>query len=448
MNTQTPLAQFHMDKERIAKNAKIHGSLDLGLLIEGRDYDFTPGGVTRMIFPLLKEMLLRGLLENPHWVSFNQAGPREATIDGIFLHHIALGESKIRGYGYVKEAIWKAFHSIRRTDGGGLLWKDEFSDYVNYNRVTAEEILKLEKKIDFDLFYIHDFQQLPIGNMLRTLKPKVFHWHIPFEDSLIPAKWKELLSTYFNSYDAVIISCRKYSDDLKRLGYTGKTHHIYPFIDPRRYREPTQEESNEYIQRLKIGENDKVVLMVARLDPMKGHDKAVEAIAKVKKDVPEVKLVLVGNGSFSSSEQGLSLSKAETWLTDLRLKAEKLGVDDRIIFAGHLPENLLYAAYDRANLSILPSIREGFGLVVIESWLYEKPTIVSLKAGVADLIENGVNGLLFDPNDVEELSQKITRILSDHEFARTLGEEGFNSARKCFLEEGIKGISEVMFGLA
>ncbi|HJX23559.1 MAG TPA: glycosyltransferase family 4 protein [Candidatus Bathyarchaeia archaeon] len=447
MNTQTPLVQFHLAREKIAEYARTKGSLDLNLLVEGRDFDFTPGGVTRMIFPLLTEMQHLGLLETPHWVSFNQTAPKEASINGINLHHVALREGKIRGYGYVKEAIWKAFHSIRGTDGGGLLWKDEFSDYVNYNRVTAEEILKLDKKIDFDLFYIHDFQQLPIGNMLQSLKPKMFHWHIPIDESLIPAKWKELLSTYFNSYDAIIISCKKYSDDLKRLGYTGKARHIYPFIDPRRYRKPTQEERDEYARTLKIEEHDKVVLMVARLDPMKGQDKAIEAIARAMKEIHEVKLILVGNGSFSSSKQGLSLSKAEMWLKGLRSKAKNLGVVDQTVFAGHLPENLLYAAYDRANLSILPSIREGFGLVVIESWLYEKPTIVSLRAGVADLIENGINGLLFEPNDVEGFSQKITQVLSDHEFARTLGEEGFKSARKCFLEEGIKGVSEIMLGL-
>ncbi|MDG6964556.1 MAG: hypothetical protein JRM83_06140, partial [Nitrososphaerota archaeon] len=90
------------------------------------------------------------------------------------------------------------------------------------NRLTAELMKDLDKRHDFDLFYIHDFQQLPVGHMIGTLKPKVYRWHIPFETSMIPAQWTEPLSTYFNSYDLIVVSADKYLGSLKQFGYQGR----------------------------------------------------------------------------------------------------------------------------------------------------------------------------------------------------------------------------------
>ena len=176
VNTQTPLVRFNITEEELAKRYEgFTGPLDLRLLTEEKDYSFSPGGVTRMVFPLLTRMLNGGLIDGAHWVSLNPTGPEEVVVEGIFLHHIRLEPEKIKGYGYTKEAIWKMIHGIEPSGAEqGVLWKDEFADYAYYNRVTAERLLSLDKAFDFDLFYIHDFQQLAVGYMLHTLKPKVF----------------------------------------------------------------------------------------------------------------------------------------------------------------------------------------------------------------------------------------------------------------------------------
>ncbi|MEM2226117.1 MAG: glycosyltransferase family 4 protein [Candidatus Bathyarchaeia archaeon] len=450
VNSQTPLIRFNLTPEELARRyGKTSAPLDLGCLAEGRDYQFTPGGVTRMVFPLLKRMLGEGILEEAHWVSLNPTGPAEVRADGIALHHVSLAGDRMRGYGHVKEAIWRIIHGMPLDLGSAaqILWQDEFSDYTYYNRLSAERILRLDKIHDFDLFYIHDFQQLPIGYMLRTLKPKVFRWHIPFDASMIPQEWRELLSTYFNSYDIVIVSCRRYLEALKSFGYAGEARYVYPYIDPSPYAKPTEAEIAELCRGLGIREGDRVVLVVARLDPMKGQDRAIRAIAEVAKEIPNVKLLLVGDGSFSSSRQGIGLSKAEMWAGELRALAKGLGVEDRVIFAGHLAQSQLNAAYARCDLTVLPSIREGFGLVVIESWLYGKPAIVTSRAGVAELIEDGRNGLLFDPDDPIDLADKISSLLLDFERARTLGEKGLETSRGCLIDRGVKEESEIILGM-
>lgn len=438
-----------MTYAELAQKSGESSSLDLRVFTEGRDFQFTPGGVTRMVFPLLKRMLTEGIIKDAHWVSLNPIGPESVTVDGITLHHISLAAEKMKGYGYTKESIWKILHGIPTDRGSAsqLLWQDEFSDYTYYNRLSAERITQLDSVHDFDIFYIHDFQQLPMGHMLHTLKPKVFRWHIPFDESTVPSEWKEFLSTYLNSYDAVLVSCKKYLQAISHFGYSGKAHYVYPYIDPSPYVEPTEAELAEFCKRFGIKNEDRIALVVARLDPMKGQDRAITALARVVKEAPNVKLILVGNGSFSSSKQGIGLSKADLWLNELRIIAKRLGIEDHVVFTGHLSQRQLCAAYERCDLTVLPSVREGFGLVVIESWLYRKPTVVTSRAGIAELIEEGQNGLLFHPDDPNTLAEKILDLLLDARKARLLGENGFATSKKCLIDSGVKAESEVVLGL-
>jgi glycosyltransferase involved in cell wall biosynthesis len=329
-----------------------------------------------------------------------------------------------------------------------LLWEDKFVDYTFYNRVSAELIRTLDAHDDFDLFYIHDFQQLPVGHMLQTLKPKILRWHIPFEESMIPSEWSEFISTYLDSYDAIVVSCRRYLESLKSLGHKGEAFYVYPYIDQSVYEKPTRLELTELKSRLGVSEGERLVLVVARLDPMKGQDAVIKAIPEVIKDVPNAKLVLIGNGSFSSSKRGLGLSKSAKWLDELRRIAKSLHVESRVVFAGYAPQRFLNAAYDACDVAVLPSRQEGFGLVVVEGWLYKKPTLISTTAGIAELIKDGENGLLVDPADSSEIAEKIAAVLTDQRLANHLGENGFLTSRKCLIDEGLRAEWEIISKLS
>ncbi len=193
INTQTPLVQFTERVPRGSEQGDGNPVIELSSLTEGLDYRFSVGGLTRMVFPLVNRMLKDGTLEDAHWISLNPNGPSTIKVGGITLHHISLDKDRLAGYGNTKEAIWGAVHGI--TSNGretqDMFWSDDFSEFEDDNRVSAELITKLDEKLDFDLFYIHDFQQLPVGRLLNTLKPKIFRWHIPFDQSMIPAQWKE-----------------------------------------------------------------------------------------------------------------------------------------------------------------------------------------------------------------------------------------------------------------
>jgi glycosyltransferase involved in cell wall biosynthesis len=100
--------------------------------------------------------------------------------------------------------------------------------------------------------------------------------------------------------------------------------------------------------------------------------------------------------------------------------------------------------YERCTLTVLPSVVEGFGLVVVESWLHRKPPVVSSRAGVAELIEEGKNGLLFNPDDSAELARKMRQLLDDHELAVSIGRHGYVTSKRCSIDEGLRAETEVI----
>ncbi|HXY47560.1 MAG TPA: glycosyltransferase family 4 protein [Thermoplasmata archaeon] len=444
INTQTPLLQFPSAEETPRPLWTIEN--DFSKLTAGLDYRFSPGGVTRMVYPLAKRLIANGVWKEVHWVSLNPNAPETVQLPGITLHNVTIGRDRMGGYGKVKETIWTTVHGL---DGPPLseelFWTDDYGEYTYYNRTTAELIRSLDADVDFDLFYIHDFQQLPIGHMLGTLKPKVFRWHIPFDASRIPEQWRQLFSTYLTAYDVVVVSSEKYRSAFRKFGHKGRVQRLYPFIDPQEYHHPTPEEVGAVVSQKGIGPVDTVVLVVARMDPAKGQDRAITALSRLKDRFPHLRLVLAGNGSFSSARAGLGLSKSGTWRRHLEEHARSLGVADRVILTGHVTQHELDCLYERCAFSILPSKFEGFGLVVIESWLHHRPTLVTERAGVAELIRDGENGLLFNPDDPNELERQMRRLLSPRgKLAERVAEGGFRTSRRCSIDAAAREESRLL----
>jgi len=439
INTQTPLLQFSSTEG--GSRPVWEFETDLSKLHEGVDYRFSPGGVTRMVYPLARRLIAEGAWRDVHWVSLNPRAPETVSLpDGITLHNVALDRERLDGYGKAKEAIWTTVHGLAAPRiARDLFWTDDYGEYTYYNRTTAELIRHLDRTADFDIFYIHDFQQLPIGHMLGTLKPKVFRWHIPFDGRRIPAPWRPLLSTYLNSYDVIVVSAERYRASLKSFGHRGRVERLYPYVDPREYGEPTPSEEAAALEKFGISPEDVVALVVARMDPAKRQDRVIEALARLARGFPRLRLVLAGNGSFSGTRGGLGLSKADLWRRHLEATARSRNVADRVVFTGHVSQRELECLYRRCAFTILPSTREGFGLVVVESWLYRKPTVVSRQAGIADLIDDGENGILFDPDRPGGLERAMTRLLRDPGPLRErLGNAGFRTARRCSVDAAVR----------
>jgi glycosyltransferase involved in cell wall biosynthesis len=95
----------------------------------------------------------------------------------------------------------------------------------------------------------------------------------------------------------------------------------------------------------------------------------------------------------------------------------------------------LLMAYDACDMLVLPSINEGFGLVLSEAMCFSKPLIGSNVGGIPEQILDGVNGYLFRPRDHEELSQYIISLIDHPEVARQMGAVGHELVRAKFCVE-------------
>ncbi len=423
------------------------GEVDLSGMSVDVDYYFPPSGLVRTVMPFLSWALGEGGLDEAIWISLNRDAPRKARLGRIRFRFVGGSRSPlIPGFGELKESLWFLFHEMPYPDEDmEAIWEEYLGDYHGVNRALAEEVMEVERELDPDLYYIHDFQLTPLASKLNVLKYKLFRWHIPFtESALRNEKVCRSLVEHINCYDSAIVSTRKYAESMRRAGVSVPIHVLYPYLDRSVYTAPDPAEVELLSKRLGLTEDDRVILVVARMDPIKGQDRAVKAMGEVVRSVESAKLVLVGDGSFSSSKSGLALPKGERWRNRLLQLTSELGLERSVILVGYLTQSELRAAYSRADVVLLPSVIEGFGLAAVEGWFYRKPVVVSSKAGIAELVREGWNGFTYEPDDVERLADLLARVLTDEELARRLGENGYRTSDLCTAEVGAKRELEIV----
>jgi len=152
-------------------------------------------------------------------------------------------------------------------------------------------------------------------------------------------------------------------------------------------------------------EDRKVVLFVGRLTEHKGLQTLIEAAPMLPEDTA---FVLVGPGEFPRA-----------WSRLMR----ELGVQDRFLKVGKVPESDLPAYYSACDLLVLPSVSrlEAFGLVLVEAMASGKPVVASDIPGVRDVLKDGVTGLLAEPFSARDLAEKLNAIISDDRLAAEMG---------------------------
>ena len=151
------------------------------------------------------------------------------------------------------------------------------------------------------------------------------------------------------------------------------------------------------------------VLFIGRLAHVKGVRVLLEAFAKCRAHHPRARLRLVGDGPDQAA---------------LRDRAAALGLSAHIEFAGQLGEDEVAEALAGADMLVLPSFAEGVPVVLMEAMASRLPVIATRVGGVAELVEDGVNGLLVAPGDVAGLICAMERLLRDPDLRRRMGQAG------------------------
>ncbi len=133
-----------------------------------------------------------------------------------------------------------------------------------------------------------------------------------------------------------------------------------------------------------------MVLCVSRIDPRKGQEYLIKAMAEVLKGHPDTTCIFIGNGSLTKKLVG-----RKNRLEELEAMVEELGISNKVRFLGKVSQGDLMKAYDACDMLVQPSVNEGFGLVISEAMCFGKPVIGSNVGGIPEQIADGVNGFLF-----------------------------------------------------
>jgi glycosyltransferase involved in cell wall biosynthesis len=210
---------------------------------------------------------------------------------------------------------------------------------------------------------------------------------------------------------------------------------IYPGIKQTVTLEPRVYAMNEL--KAKYGVSDKYVLFVGTLQPRKNIGRLIEAFSKVKKQASrsasdDVQLVVIGKRG---------------WLYEEILAApEKFGIEDSVKFLEGINDDELTVFYKHALVYVLPSLYEGFGLPVVEAMKHGCPVITS---NISSLPEAGGDAAIYvDPENVDDIAKKITKVISDKDLRRELSEKGKKQAAKFNWETTAKETLKVLVDVA
>jgi len=146
--------------------------------------------------------------------------------------------------------------------------------------------------------------------------------------------------------------------------------------------------------------NDKIILFVGRIDPLKGIDKLIQAIPYLQ-NIQRLKLVVIGGGENSQRE-----------IEQLQKLACKLNIQDSVTFLGLIKHEQLPYFYSAADVCVVPSYYESFGLVALESLACGTLVVATDVGNLKSVILQGETGYVITDNAPHRLADKIALLLS------------------------------------
>lgn len=231
---------------------------------------------------------------------------------------------------------------------------------------------------------------------------------------------KFIVNKILDKADIIISPSLRYTNQSKFLyKHKNKTITIPNGINLSNYQiNLSQRECRE---KLGLDIEKKIILYVGSLSPYKGTDILLRSMPRVLKEIHDAYLIYVGEGIMEKN---------------LLTLARKLGISEKIYFPGFIGSSYEKALfYKSADIMVLPSFAEIFGIVNLEAMAAGIPIIASNVGGIPDVVKDGENGLIIPPHDVKSLEKSIIYLLTN------------NNVRERFVENGRKMVLDYSWEL-
>lgn len=311
---------------------------------------------------------------------------------------------------------------------------------VDYIPEFTEKVLDFTggKELAYDLIHSHYWLSGQVAGRLKKA------WGIPLLQMFHTlGKLKQQIAQNAEEYEGeyriegekevmqqanrIVASTSTEKNQLEKLyGVPGdKIEIIPPGVDLSRFYPIPPDEAKEYVG---IAPNERMILFVGRIEPLKGLDTLLRALAILARskalDRDCLCLAVIGG---EIDEDGTSKNGELDYLMKLR---KKFGLLDLVTFLGTKDQDALPYYYSAAEMVIMPSHYESFGMVALESMACGTPVIASHVGGLVHLVEDGVTGYHVPVDDPGVLSERILSLLEDKALRYRMGHDAFALAKK------------------
>ena len=214
---------------------------------------------------------------------------------------------------------------------------------------------------------------------------------------------------------------------------------IPPGVNVSRFYPIPSDEAKMYIG---LQPEDRMILFVGRIEPLKGVDTLLEAMSCLQmKESRPVHLAIIGGDPSASPE------KMNAEMARLKNLCEVLGLDQSVVFLGVRDQDKLSYYYSAAEVVVMPSHYESFGMVALEAMACGTPVIASEVGGLAYLVRDGETGFTIPAEEPEMLCEKLSWLLNDRELHDSMSARAVEYAQDYAWEKIARQIVEVYEGL-
>jgi glycosyltransferase involved in cell wall biosynthesis len=292
-----------------------------------------------------------------------------------------------------------------------------------FNHFFEKRVGQLAKEFGVpDVVHIHDWLTVSSGiaakHLLRVPLVMTFHSTEASRSSHSPSPESAMVEglEWWGSFEAanVIAVSGWMKAEVTSLFKTppGKVIEIPNAVDPDKFAEEVDSRATR--AKWKIKEGEKLIAAVGRLTAQKGFDDLIRAYASIKRSVPASRLLVVGDGYMRGELESI---------------AEQVHVRDSTTFAGFISEADLVGVLKATDVVVVPSRFEPFGIIALEAMAAGAPVVVSKVGGLAEIVDDSVDGLEVEPNNPAAIAEAAVRVLSDRELAARLAENGLKKSR-------------------
>jgi glycosyltransferase involved in cell wall biosynthesis len=264
---------------------------------------------------------------------------------------------------------------------------------------------------------------ISLGARRRGGPPLLVHVRDWVPDGAVP---RITLRTLARGADLVVANSRWIATQVLRAAPSARVEVIHNPVDLGRF-DPRAVDRTAAREALGLADGDFALAVVAQLTPWKGQDDAVRVVAALAERGLPARLVLGGSAKFVAAGTRFDNRAFEQVLLDL---VRTLGVEDRVIFAGEredVPE--LLGAVD---VLLVPSWREAFGRIAAEAMAMGVPVVATDVGGPAEIVRDGVDGLLLPPREPARWADAVERLLADPALRQQMGASGRERAHAEF----------------